>query len=484
MRNVLLTTLLLLPLSACEVMTKREVPEDPKTPATESSGGSSSSTTTRTPLSRLLSTVEVESTSIRKGQVIGVTLTTRDVRGDLYVSTGMTIQMGLAGGGSIGIVGSLVDHADGTYTTTLQGYQSGSASSLVTAIEGSPIKSSPSITVNAATATKVLIESAPLGGGSTLTSATVTDGAPLALYAAGRDDDNNYIGPVTVAWTQTSSVGLLSSVSGAATVLRANQADGTAQISVTHATLGAATLAATARWTATSVTNATTGLVLWTKADSLTGAVANGGTVASWTDLSGHAHHAVQATASKKPTFKSSGLNSLPTLSFDGTDDSLTVAHTAAFLATRLSVFAVAKTNVSRDYQAIVAKTSNAFDEGFLFGSVDAASSGKLGLFVNAVGNAAKLTVATGAFKVVSGTYDGSNVKVRVSPSTVANSTAYAGNLNTSVNDLIIGDYNGNASCVAGCWQGEMAEILLYDQALSDTDRLSVEAYLRAKYGL
>lgn len=32
--------------------------------------------------------------------------------------------------------------------------------------------------------------------------------------------------------------------------------------------------------------------------------------------------------------------------------------------------------------------------------------------------------------------------------------------------------------------RGDLAEILIYDRALSDTERLDVDAYLRAKYAL
>jgi len=35
-----------------------------------------------------------------------------------------------------------------------------------------------------------------------------------------------------------------------------------------------------------------------------------------------------------------------------------------------------------------------------------------------------------------------------------------------------------------GCWNGELAEILVYGDALSEKDHRAVERYLKQKYGL
>lgn len=62
-----------------------------------------------------------------------------------------------------------------------------------------------------------------------------------------------------------------------------------------------------------------TGLAAWYKADALT--LANNDPVASWTDSSGNARHAAQATGTKQPLYKTGSLNGKPVVSFDGVDD-------------------------------------------------------------------------------------------------------------------------------------------------------------------
>lgn len=68
------------------------------------------------------------------------------------------------------------------------------------------------------------------------------------------------------------------------------------------------------------------GLALWNKGDAITG-LSDGDPVASWLDSSGNGRTWTQATASKKPTFKTGVTNSgLPAVLFDGIDDLMTQA--------------------------------------------------------------------------------------------------------------------------------------------------------------
>lgn len=61
-------------------------------------------------------------------------------------------------------------------------------------------------------------------------------------------------------------------------------------------------------------------LALWLDAADTSTITLNGSTVSQWNDKSGNGRNAVQATAANQPTFSATGLNSFPTLDFDGTD--------------------------------------------------------------------------------------------------------------------------------------------------------------------
>jgi hypothetical protein len=81
-----------------------------------------------------------------------------------------------------------------------------------------------------------------------------------------------------------------------------------------------------------------TGLRQWLKADALS--LADNDPVSSWTDSSGNALHATN-TGSARPTFKTSIVNSLPIVRFDGADDLLVLGDHSSL--TEAEVFIVVK---------------------------------------------------------------------------------------------------------------------------------------------
>jgi hypothetical protein len=77
-------------------------------------------------------------------------------------------------------------------------------------------------------------------------------------------------------------------------------------------------------WTPADLTNTFTA---WHDASLLPGS----GTVSNWPDVSGNNRHLVQSTEAARPTLTT--LNSLPSLSFDGTNDVMTSANYGSSLA-------------------------------------------------------------------------------------------------------------------------------------------------------
>ena len=66
-----------------------------------------------------------------------------------------------------------------------------------------------------------------------------------------------------------------------------------------------------------------TSLRAWFKSDTGT-TIATG--VSAWADQSGNGNNLVQATGSLQPALTSNAINGLPALTFDGADDTMTVA--------------------------------------------------------------------------------------------------------------------------------------------------------------
>lgn len=75
---------------------------------------------------------------------------------------------------------------------------------------------------------------------------------------------------------------------------------------------------AAALWTPAQLTTA-----LWLDAADTSTITQSGGTVSQWNDKSGNNRHVSQAISSRQPAYSTTGLNSKPTIDFDGTDDFL-----------------------------------------------------------------------------------------------------------------------------------------------------------------
>ena len=84
------------------------------------------------------------------------------------------------------------------------------------------------------------------------------------------------------------------------------------------------------------------GLALWLDAsDSSTVIKDSSNKVNNWSDKSGNGVSVSQSDSAKQPTFTASGLNNLPTLTFDGSNDYLT---SSSNITQPYSAFLVAKT--------------------------------------------------------------------------------------------------------------------------------------------
>lgn len=212
------------------------------------------------------------------------------------------------------------------------------------------------------------------------------------------------------------------------------------------------------------------GLELWLKADAL--ALSDGTAVATWTDSSGLGNNATQVTGSLQPLFKTAIVNSLPVLRFDGTDDFMTVAAITNNDATR-TIFCVAKQaadTASRRVWAFSATNASLTNV-----------SSQWTYFANqAVGATSFGTAPAAGFAVVA---------VRFNTTSSADgfvSTGGATNFDPHDDYQVTGSalIVGALASANQPWNGDIAEVISYNSALSETDRGNVRDYLRTKYAL
>jgi len=263
------------------------------------------------------------------------------------------------------------------------------------------------------------------------------------------------------------------------------------------------------------------GLQLWLDAsdaqtlfDATTGGslVAADGGVARWEDKSGNARHATQGTAGSRPARKTAVQNGLGVVRFDGSNDSMAVARSTAlfnFLHDGdATVFAVYKwtapggspnrrflfSNHIND-ESVAGTTGSAIWMRNDFG--DALPYSKL-QFLTTNNNATRTNSYTGDNSYAVDTFHCLSIVADNANATNANRAVFRKN-GTVQADTAGGDnaalptanatYDLHICTQAGPTnryfaQCDLCEIIMYDSALSDTNRAAVEGYLLAKWSI
>lgn len=221
-----------------------------------------------------------------------------------------------------------------------------------------------------------------------------------------------------------------------------------------------------------------TGLKLWLKADSL--ALTDGASVNTWTDSSGLNNDFTSVVSA--PTFKTNIVNAKPVIRFNGTNQGL--SNTTAGLINSASTF--------HTIFAVVSAASTSAGDHDIFDTGGAGAGGAIYFRRSAadavhVHNAAGYVFArdtggivTGAWNILTADWNGSNIHIwrngTLKDTTGATTLTTYGVINSVGLDVV--DANVNF------WDGDIAEILIYNSALSSTDRGNVETYLISKYAI
>ena len=215
--------------------------------------------------------------------------------------------------------------------------------------------------------------------------------------------------------------------------------------------------------------------------------------VARWEDQSGNANHFSQSNSDRRPQLKTSIQNSLNVIRFDGFNDGLICASNALFKnVSGATVFAVRKcaSNPTSD-QSIFRATINGSSGSRIFFSVGF-NSGKAnagGRRLDADGFAgiqSTNNVSTSAFQIQSALYDYTNTDLYlyVNGSQEASNTSWQTTGSTSNTDSAQINVGANLIATASFFNGDIAEVIAYNRALTTAEREDVEKYLNAKYAI
>ena len=226
-------------------------------------------------------------------------------------------------------------------------------------------------------------------------------------------------------------------------------------------------------------------LATWFKADAITGVV-NGGAIATWPDASGKGFHATQGNVSFQPTFVTGAINGLPAVRFNSANQTyLAFPRPVQDSFTIICVF--------RSSQGIGTGQNFWNGAGLVNGEMPNTVN-DFGLSLNANG---KVLAGTGNpdVTIASTSTSYTNGQPHV---VVFKRTRSTGALALYVDGVAQGTATGSqltlnapTQLVLGAQQtlnnyltGNIAEVKIYNAALSDSDRIAEETALNCKYGL
>ena len=211
-----------------------------------------------------------------------------------------------------------------------------------------------------------------------------------------------------------------------------------------------------------------TGCSLWLDAADLTSLTVSGGAVSQWNDKSGNANNATQSTSGNQPTSGSITQNGLNVLNLT----SKTMTYPTISLTT-MTVFCVYRQLDFTSYRQPLSVGAFAF----FYANGGTVGIGRLGVTDEVLANYSTYGLTSSVYTIYGGT-------VSISGSTTTNmyfnGTNVASNTVNSSGGVV--RYEIGRSELTN--SGYIAEVLLYNSVLSQTNRQTVESYLAQKWGL
>lgn len=225
--------------------------------------------------------------------------------------------------------------------------------------------------------------------------------------------------------------------------------------------------------------DATTGLFDATSGGSAV--TADASAVARWEDQSGNARHFTQSTSNDRPTLRTSVLNSINIIRFDGSNDKLVGSNLSQFItASAYSIFVVGKATSVATNQSFSYLNAALYGDLGGYASIYFRSSGLVGAYnYDGADKTATRPYTANTNAVFYSELSAGSIRCRLNGGTAA-ATA-SGNTQNLANVLQIGrQFNSNNYCL----NGDIAEVIFFNAALTATNREKIEGYLAHRWGL
>ena len=227
------------------------------------------------------------------------------------------------------------------------------------------------------------------------------------------------------------------------------------------------------------------GLKLWLDASAIE--LSDGAAISSWTDLSGNGFDFIQSSESCRPLYKTGIINGKPVVRFDGSDDRL-ACYSLSGLGGNNSktIFAVATVGTgSSEHTIFQLGESGVSGRTFILGCKRDSSQFKWGVWQWGSGyDLDDSASVSGAWAIIVGVKDGNNLSLYRNGVLRAGPTARSAANIRANNSRIGARFDNGTTGAAMFFQGDLAELVLYDSALAATDIQKINKYLSQKYGI
>ncbi len=232
-----------------------------------------------------------------------------------------------------------------------------------------------------------------------------------------------------------------------------------------------------------------TDLGLWLRGDTnvkLSGvAVTNGQAIDSWLTCEGNAHDFVQATAGKRPTWVSSGINGQGSVSFDGGDILIRAANTLA--TNEGTLFVVFRAASFTDYACVFSQATGS--AGPYLAAYARYTAALPNAAIDNLSDAVRgsTTIGTAANYCVKWQSNGSTTSIEVNGVDETEAAPVGSNAGSW-----FADFATTKTCIGGVayssdlffFNGQIAEIICYDRLLTGGELTTLETYLNGRYGI
>ena len=209
-------------------------------------------------------------------------------------------------------------------------------------------------------------------------------------------------------------------------------------------------------------------LAVWLRADAIQG-LADGDPVGTWPDSSGLARDATQSTAAQKPTYRASraAFSGKPVLEFDTVDDCIASAF-GATLSQPNTFFVVAKVGATGAQRFMI--------DGDGVGGRHAIFQESVTRWQYYAGSLVDDGASDTSVHIFQATFNGASSVLRVDGA--------SGTTGNTGADSIIGVILGAQQVGTSNFGGDIAEVMVYNAALSLDQINGLGLYLAAKYGV